>query len=120
MYLSVAAIAIDEMTVRTKLTLESGDRAALDGVVERVRATARRKGADFRGPFDDPPESYSVPIYRDVSGSGAVWDAWSYTVYRRRIEVDGHDDIAETVLAREFPESVRVQIEMEQTGTNRP
>jgi small subunit ribosomal protein S10 len=118
--LTVDVISQNGMTVRTKLTLESGDRAALDGVVEQVRTTARRKGADFRGPFDDPPESHSVPIYRTVSDTGAVWDSWSYTVYRRRIEVDGHDDIAETVLSREFPESVRVQIEMEQTGSNRP
>jgi small subunit ribosomal protein S10 len=108
------------MTVRTKLTLESGDRDALDGVVERVRATARRKGADFRGPFDDPPETHSVPVYRQVGGGDEIWDSWEYTVYHRRIEVDGHDDIAETVLSRDFPDSVRVQIEVEQTGTNRP
>jgi small subunit ribosomal protein S10 len=108
------------MTVRTKLTLQSGDRAALDGVVEQVRETARRKGADFRGPFDDPPESHAVPIYRQAGGDDRVWDTWEYTVYQRRIEVDGHDDIAETVLSREFPDSVRVQIEMEQTGANRP
>lgn len=107
------------MTVRTKLTLESGDRDALDGVVESVRETARRKGADFRGPFDDPPETYSVPLYATVGSNDHVLDTWEYTVYRRRIEVDGHDEIAQRVLERQFPESVRVQIEVEQTGANR-
>lgn len=108
------------MTVRTKLTLESGDRAALDGVVDRVRETARRKGADFRGPFDDPPETHSVPLYRDPGAGDAVLDTWEYVVYRRRIEVDGHDDIAHTVLERDFPDSVRVGIEVEQTGARQP
>ncbi|MFB6110933.1 MAG: 30S ribosomal protein S10 [Halobacteriaceae archaeon] len=108
------------MTVRTKLTLESGDRAALDGVVESVKTTARRKGADFRGPFDDPPETHAVPLYRSVGSGDDVWDTWEYTVYRRRIEVDGHDEIAQTVLERSFPDSVRVSIEVEQTGANRP
>lgn len=108
------------MTVRTKLTLESGDRDALDGVVESVQETATRKGADFRGPFDDPPETYSVPLYRTIGEDDSVWKTWEYTVYRRRIQVDGHDEIAQRVLEREFPESVRVQIEVEQTGANRP
>lgn len=110
------------MTVRTRFTLASGDRAALDDAAMTIRDTVRRKGADLRGPFDDPARTLTVPLYDRVDGdpTAEVSDTWEYTVYRRRLEVEGHEDIARHVLDQTFPSSVRIEIEIDQTGPNRP
>ncbi|MFB6103889.1 MAG: 30S ribosomal protein S10 [Halobacteriaceae archaeon] len=110
------------MSVRTRITLESGDRAALDDAASRVRDTVRRKGADLRGPFDDPARTLSVPLYPRVDGDATTpaMDTWEYTVYRRRLEVDGHEDIAHHILDQALPESVRIELEVDQTGPHRP
>jgi len=110
------------VSVRTRFTLESGDRAALDDAATRVRDTVRRKGADLRGPFDDPSRTLSVPLYPRVDGDPATpaADTWEYTVYRRRLEVEGHEDIARHILDQDLPDSVRIEIEVDQTGPNRP
>lgn len=110
------------MTVRTRFTLASGDRAALDDAAATIRDIVQRKGADLRGPFDDPSRSVSVPMYDRVDGDpdAAPTDTWEYTVYRRRLEVEGHEDIARHVLDHTFPSSVRIEIEVDQTGPNRP
>lgn len=110
------------MSVRTRFTLESGDRAALDAAADRVRETVRRKGADLRGPFDDPARTLTVPLYHRVSGDpdDTPRDRWEYTVYRRRLEVDGHEDIARHIIDQSFPDSVHIEIEIDQTGPNRP
>lgn len=110
------------MSVKTRFTLESGDRDALDAAANRLRETVRRKGADLRGPFDDPAQDYSVPLYPRVDGDvdRGPTETWDYTVYRRRIEVDGHEDIAHHILDQSFPDSVHIEIEVDQTGPNRP
>lgn len=110
------------MTVRTRFTLESGDRAALDAAADRIRTTVRRKGADLRGPFDDPARSLAVALYPRVDGdpTHSPTDSWEYTVYRRRLEVDGHEDIARHILDQSYPDSVHIEIEIDQTGPNRP
>ncbi|WP_336034624.1 uS10/mL48 family ribosomal protein [Halobacterium yunchengense] len=103
------------MTFVTKLSLESGDRAALDGVVSDIKETCRRKGAELKGPHSDTPAEYAVPLYARLGGEQtARTGTWEYTVYRRRLELHGHDDLARSIMEREFPDSVRVEAELEQ------
>ena len=109
------------MTIVTKLTLESGDRPALDGVVDTLREVARRKGAELKGPHSDAPAEYHLPQYKHLDGDGyARYDPWRYTVYTRRLEVVGHDELAQYVMNYDFPASVHVEMELEQLkGTGR-
>jgi ribosomal protein S10 len=101
------------MATVTKLTLRSGDRAALDAVVEDIRSAARRKGADLRGPHSDSPTVQSVPQYKRLDGeAGETFDPWEYTVYSRRMEIHGRDELARELLDREFPDSVRAEVEI--------
>lgn len=111
-----------DVSVRTRFTLESGDRAALDDVATTIGETIRRKGADLRGPFDDPARTIAVPLYPRIDGDPSTdpRETWEYTVYRRRLEVDGHEDIARHVIDQSYPDSVRIEIEVDQTGPNRP
>lgn len=103
------------MTFVTKLSLKSGDRAALDGVVSDIKATCRRKGAEMKGPHSDSPDEQSVPLYSGLGGrDDEKTGAWHYTVYRRRIELYGHDDLARDIMERDFPDSVHVEAELEQ------
>lgn len=103
------------MTFVTKLSLESGDRAALDGVVSDIKETCRRKGAELKGPHSEPPAEQSVPLYSRLDGKRASkTGTWQYTVYRRRLELYGHDDLARSIMERDFPDSVHVEAELEQ------
>ncbi|GAA0304954.1 30S ribosomal protein S10 [Halarchaeum salinum] len=102
------------MTFVTSLTLESGDRAALDDVVEDIRDVVRRKGAELKGPHSESPNQHFVPQYKGLDGEGETFDAWSYTVYRRRVEIRGADDLARDIMMSwDFPNSVHVTADIE-------
>jgi ribosomal protein S10 len=100
------------MTFVTKLSLESGDRAVLEETVTEIKEFLERKGAECRGPFNDPPERLSVPQYRNLS-PGDRFSSWNYSVYSRRLEIHGNDHIARQIGHREFPKSLHVEIEVE-------
>ena len=104
------------MSFVTRLTLQSGDRAVLDSVVEDIRERVSRKGAEMKGPHSAPPERLRVPKYkRPTSDDGTQFDAWDYTVYKREIEIVGDDELAHTIAAGSpFPDSVHVAAEVEQ------
>lgn len=100
------------MTFVTKLRFRSGDREALDAVVDGVKELVERKGVECKGPHSDPPTDYRVPQHRDPAGGEDRFDPWRYTVYSRRIEIHGSEQVAREVGHTEFPESVRVEIEV--------
>lgn len=99
----------------TTLTLQSGDRKALDRVVSDIKAHAERKGAEFRGPHAEPPRDVSVPQYKRVDTQGQ-FDPWRYTVYERRMEIVGHDEVARGVARRTLPPSIHVEFDVEQVS----
>jgi ribosomal protein S10 len=102
------------MTIVTKLTLRSGDRTALDGVVHDIRDAAQRKGAELKGPHSEPPETLRVAQPKRLTGEGGSFDDWGYTVYSRRVELHGHEALARSLIERDYPSSIRVEAEMEQ------
>jgi len=97
----------------TTLSLQSGDRTALDAVVEDVRETARRKGVELKGPHTHPPMGRSVPLYWGVD-SGRPFDTWEYSVYERTLRIVGHEEIARELAGMERPDSVRTEVDVEQ------
>ncbi|MFB6093464.1 MAG: 30S ribosomal protein S10 [Halanaeroarchaeum sp.] len=97
------------MTVVTRISFKSGDREALDAVVDDIVETSRRKGAALKGPHQDPPEDHQVSLYRHLDGRERAASTWTYTVFKRRIELHGHDDLAREFLERSYPHSVRVE-----------
>jgi len=103
------------MTFVTKLTLQSGNRPALENVVDEIRSTAERKGADLRGPHSAPPDRLSVPQYKSASGDETrQFRSWDYTVYTRELEIVGHNKLAREVAEFDFPDGVHVEAELEQ------
>ena len=104
------------MTFVTKLRLQSGDRPALDRVVDDIRSTCRRKGAQLKGPHSNPPAHHSVPQYKRLDAD-TEYGPWKYTVYERELEIHGHDDIAREVAQQAFPESIHVEVEVERVET---
>ena len=100
------------MTFVTTLTFRSGDRAKLDDPVTGLKQRLERKGAECRGPFNDPPEHLTVPRYRSLA-PGDQFESWDYSVYARRLEIHGNDHIARQVGHMEFPDSLHVEIEVE-------
>ncbi|HMB50801.1 uS10/mL48 family ribosomal protein [Natronoarchaeum rubrum] len=101
------------MTFVTKLRLQSGDRAVLDSEVEDIKDTAERKGAELKGPHSKTTQRMQVPLSKDTTGGGRL-GSWDYTVYSREVEIVGHDDLARRLAAREFPEPIHVEVEVEQ------
>ena len=102
------------MTVVTRISFRSGDRDLLDSVVGDIVETSRQKGAEFKGPHLDPPEDHEVALYRRLDGDPTnEFDAWTYTVFQRRIVLRGYDDLAREFLERDYPDSVQVEAEVE-------
>ncbi|MFB6267897.1 MAG: 30S ribosomal protein S10 [Halodesulfurarchaeum sp.] len=105
------------MTFVTRISLRSGDREALETAVTDIAETCRRKGAELKGPHSDSPSEYRVPLYGRLDGDpSSRFDEWKYTVFQRRFELRGHDDLARQLLEREFPNAVRIEVEVEQIG----
>ena len=103
------------MTFVTRLTLQSGDRAALDGIVDDIKATAETKGAALKGPHSHPPDRHRVPQYRRLHADDErTFPAWEYTVFTRELEIHGHQEFARAVTESGFPDSVHIEIEVEQ------
>ncbi len=85
------------MTFVTRLTLQSGDRDALDGTVDDIKTTAERKGAALKGPHSHPPEKFSVPQHQRLHADDErQFSSWTYTVFTRELEIHGHDASRET------------------------
>lgn len=101
------------MTFVTTLSFQSGDRAALDGVVSDLKTRIERKGAECKGPHQEQPESLSVPRYARCQ-PGEQLSPWEYTVYTRWLEIHGSDHIARQAAAWDLPDSVHVEVDVEQ------
>jgi ribosomal protein S10 len=106
------------MVFVTRLTFQSGDRDVLDAVVGDIAETCRRKGVEMKGPHSDTPAEYRVPMYRRLDGDPAAqYPAWQYTVFQRRLELYGHEEVAREILERDFPERIKVEAAFEGTRT---
>ncbi|MCW8173136.1 30S ribosomal protein S10 [Natrialba swarupiae] len=102
------------MTFVTRLTLQSGDRAALDGIVNDIKSTAERKGAALKGPHSHP-ETRSVPQHSRLhADDDRRFSAWEYTIFTRELEIHGHDNLARNIASQNFPDSVHIEAEVEQ------
>lgn len=101
------------MTFVTTLSFQSGDRAALDGVVSDLKTRIERKGAECKGPHQEQPERLSVPRYARCQ-PGEQLSPWEYTVYTRWLEIHGSDHIARKAAAWDLPDSVHVEVDVEQ------
>lgn len=104
---------VHTMTFVTKLRFQSGDRVALDDTVDGLRDLLERKGAECKGPHTEPSEHVRVPLYGKLAPGPTIAD-WSYEVFSRRLEIHGNDHIAREVGHMNFPDSVHVEIEVEQ------
>jgi ribosomal protein S10 len=105
------------MSFVTRMTFQSGDREALDGVVGDLRDTLERKGAQFNGPHSRPTETLSVPMYADVT-SDRTFEDWTHTVFTRTIELVGHDSLARQLTERTLPDTVHLSVEVTSGGTS--
>lgn len=101
------------MTFVTKLSFESGDRAALEETVSDLKTMVERKGAECKGPHTPPAETHLVPQYANLQ-PGERFDDWEYSVYSRRLEIHGAEHIAREIGHMDLPASIHVEIEVEQ------
>ena len=97
----------------TRLTFTSGDGDLLADVVGDIKASAERKGVELKGPHPKPPTRRRVPQYKHLPGDG-TFDAWSYTVYTREIEIVDHNEFARDAAEREYPDSIHLTVDVEQ------
>ena len=98
----------------TNLTFSSGDRRLLDDIVDNVKSTAKRKGAELKGPHPQPPTDHRVPQTKRLSANGGEFELWNYTAYTRTVEIHGHDEFARAVAGDDYPDRIHVEAEIEQ------
>lgn len=101
------------MTFVTKLSFTSGDHDVLAETVEELKETVERKGAECKGPHATPPETVHVPLYKRLR-AGDEFSPWSYSVYKRSMEIHGSDDVARAIVGRDFADSIHVEVEVGQ------
>lgn len=101
------------MTFVTTLSFQSGDRAALDGVVSDLKRRIERKGAQCKGPHQEQPEHLTVPRYARCQ-PGEQFEPWDYTVYTRWLEIHGSEQAARQAVETDLPDSVHLDVEVEQ------
>jgi len=102
-----------DMTFVTKLTFQSGDRTVLTETVDDLKELVERKGGQCKGPHTSPENRLSVPQYQTLQ-PGESFGNWSYSVYERRLDIHGAEHIASEIGHMEFPDSIHVEIEVEQ------
>lgn len=100
------------MTFVTTLTFTSGDRAALEDTVGRLKETLRRKGVECTGPHTQPSETVRVPLSGTL-GPGEPFDRWTYEVYARELSIHGSDQITREITESGFHDAVHVEIEVD-------
>lgn len=100
----------------TTLTFQSGDRHTLERVVNDVKESAARKGAEFRGPHAESPVNYRVPQRKRVDRTDE-FDPWTYTVYERRLEIVGYDEFASEITTKKLPMAIYLDITIERVST---
>ncbi len=100
------------MTFVTTLRFTSGDRAALDDTVDRLKHTLRRKGAECQGPHTQPSETVKVPLSGTL-GPDDRFDEWTYEVYARELSIHGSDSIAREITESGFHDAVHVEIRVD-------
>ena len=61
-------------------------------------------------------EELRVPLHETAAGE-AAFEEWSYTVYRRRVDVVGHQEFAGSLATRSYPDGVHVAVEVEQQSS---
>lgn len=98
----------------TKLTFQSGDRDALDRVVDDIKRAAEQKGVELKGPHPKPTTDRHVPQQKTL-GPGESFDTWRYTVYSRDVEIHGNDEFARRVAGDDYPASIHVEADVKQT-----
>ena len=98
----------------TTLRFTSGNRGALDRVVENIKKAAARKGVEFKGPHHGKPADSRVPQSKHLAATDGHFDDWTYTTYARTIEIVGHDEFARSVAGGEFPAGIHTEVEVEQ------
>ncbi|MGM0590694.1 MAG: 30S ribosomal protein S10 [Halobacteriota archaeon] len=101
------------MTTVTKLTFQSGDRIVLDEFADDLKHTLEHKGVECKGPHSPPAETVRVPQYRRLT-LGDEFSPWTYNVFTRHMAIHGSEHIAREVAHMDFPQSVHVEIEVEQ------
>ncbi len=101
------------MAFVTKLRFQSGDRTVLENTVTEIKSIVERKGGECKGPHSAPPDRLFVPQQQTLA-PGESFPDWEYTVYTRKMEIHNADHIARQVGHMDFPDSVHVEIEVEQ------
>lgn len=97
----------------TTLTLQSGDRTALESVVTEIRESATRKGVELKGPQTPPPITCRAPLFWDLQGEQSA-GTWEFSVYERTMQIVGHQEIARRFAGWDLPDSVRAEVEVDQ------
>ncbi|UPM42099.1 uS10/mL48 family ribosomal protein [Halocatena salina] len=101
------------MTFVTTLRFTSGDRHVLDSVVNDIKQTARRKGVELKGPHSKPPEDLRVPQSKCPGRDSKEFRPWRYTIYTRTIHILGHGEFARDTAARDFPDDIYVEADVD-------
>lgn len=101
----------------TTITLASGDRHRLEKTVTDIKETATRKGVELKGPHPSPPEEFRVPQSKTLGPDAGHFEAWTYTVYARTIEIVGHEEFARNVAGEAYPDSIHLSVDVNQRSS---
>ena len=100
-----------------RIHLKAYDNKILDLSTEEIVNTAKRTGAQVKGPIPLPTRRLVVPVRKAPDGEGSeTYDHWELRVHKRLLEMDinsGKDESALRQVTRiEIPDTVSIELSM--------
>ena len=104
-----------------RIRLKAFDHRVLDQSAGEIINTAKRTGADVRGPIPLPTRKLVVPCRKSPDGEGAeTWDHWEMRIHKRLLELvtsAAKDEKAlRRVLRLDYPDSVTIELSLRHLG----
>ncbi len=101
----------------TRIKLASRDYKEIEDICSQIKEIAGKFGASVRGPIPLPTRKLRIPVLKTPCGDGtghgnATWDRWEMRIHRRIIDVGSNDRALRQVVRINYPEGVKVDIEM--------
>ena len=104
-----------------RIRLKAFDHRVLDQTTMEIVSTAKRTGANVKGPIPLPTKKLLVPCRKSPDGEGAeTWDHWEMRVHKRLLELVTNSSKDEKslrkVLRIPIPDSVTIELNFRNLG----
>ena len=112
-------MAIGRKSQRIRIRLKSFDHRLIDKSTREIVETAKRTGAQVRGPIPLPTKKLRIPVMKTPcgdgmhrGGGGANWETWELRIHKRVLDVGANERVLHAITRIRIPRDVNIEIEL--------